>query len=266
MKLINIIPITILALVLAATLVSATHTPQVLLSPSEWEANTEKDLTFSVSNSNGDSIKQVELFVPLKSDQSPVYTITDTGDPTGWTHTQFSKKVIWTTDGAGIKVGDTVNFGLSVISPSSGQYQWNWITTDSIGSEFSGFSTTKVGLGPASYFKVTAPSSAIAGNVIKVTVKVYGSDNKLKTDYTGTVSFISSDVKAILPSSYTFKSSDKGYKDFTIAYKTAGGQTISVTDLTSKITQTSAIKVVKPGTPALITIMPDNEQVAQETQ
>lgn len=262
MKLIQIIPITILALVLAATLASATHTPQVLLSPSEWEANTQKDLIFTVTNSNGDPITRVELDAPLNSDQSTIYTIVDAGSPSGWTALKFEKKVVWTTTGTGINVGNTLSFGLTVVSPASGQYKWNWITTDSTGDKFTGSSTTKVGSGPASYFKVTASSSVIAGNVMKATVRVYGSDNNLKTDYTGTISFTSSDAKAVLPSPYTFTSSDGGVKDFTITYKTAGGQTITVTDLTSKITQKSAITVVKPGIPIALTIMPDNEQVA----
>lgn len=262
MKLITILPITILALVLAATLVSATHTPQVLLRPSEWAASTQADLTFSVANSNGDVITTVELDVPLNSDQNPVYTIIDVGDPTGWTHTKYDRKVVWTTTGTGINVGNTVNFGLTVKSPASGQYQWNWITTDSTGYEFSGSSTTKVGSGPASYFKVSASDSVTAGSAMKITVRVYGSDNNLKTDYTGTISFVSSDAKAVLPSSYKFTSSDRGVKDFTITYKTTGSQTFTVTDTASKISQKSATTNVKPGTPTALTISPDNSQVA----
>ncbi|OGI12253.1 hypothetical protein A3K64_02920 [Candidatus Micrarchaeota archaeon RBG_16_36_9] len=262
MKLIKIIPITILILVLTATLASAIHTPQVLLTPSEWEANAEKELTFTVSNAKGDNIVRVELFVPLKSDQSPVYTIIDVGEPSGWLRTKYDRKIVWIAEGAGIKVGDSVNFGLIVKSPSSGQYQWNWITTDSNDYPFPGSSTTKVGLAPASYFKITgAPSSITAGNPMRITVKVYGSDNNLKTDYTGTISFVSTDSKAVVPTTYTFTSSDKGYKDFSITYKTIGTQSFTVTDLASKISQRSISTSVELGRLSSLVITPDNSQV-----
>ena len=59
MKLMKLIPITIIALVLAATMVSAAHIPEVLLNPSEWPANAEKDAYLTVKTSSGNNIVKV---------------------------------------------------------------------------------------------------------------------------------------------------------------------------------------------------------------
>lgn len=258
MKLIQIIPITILALVLASTLVYAAHTPQVLLNPSEIAASTSNDILLSVKNVNGDNIVKVELDVPLDSNQYPIYTILDVGTPAGWSVLKYTKKIVWTSV-EGIKEGDSVEFGLIVMSPSSGQYEWKWITTDVNNQPFPGSSITKTSLSPASYFRISgAANSIMAGNMMKINVRVYGSDNTIKTDYTGTVNFVSTDAKAILPTAYTFTSSDKGSKDFFIAYKTIGAQTFTVAD--SKISQKSATTNVGLGTLTSLLITPDNAQ------
>ena len=50
------------------------------------------------------------------------------------------------------------------------------------------------------------------------------------TGYTGTVHFASSDPQAVLPADYTFTAADAGSHTFTATLKTAGTQTLSVTD------------------------------------
>ncbi|NIO45095.1 MAG: hypothetical protein GTN36_06120 [Candidatus Aenigmarchaeota archaeon] len=263
MRLMKIIPITLLALVLAATLVRAAHVPEVLLNPSEWAANTERELYLSVKNSNGDNIVKVEIEVPEALDETPIYEIVDVGDPSGWTHNKFTKKIVWTTTGAGIGIGETVEFGFIAISPDSGEYEWIWRTTDTIGGIFAGTSTTKVSAAPVSHFKIFGvPIKTKAGTLLRVTVKAYAGDDTVKTDYTGIISFTSTDPRAILPSDYIFTSLDKGSREFLVTYKTTGDQTFTVTDWTSKITKQSTTTTVEAGPAISMTITPEGSEVS----
>ncbi|MHA1873787.1 MAG: hypothetical protein ACTSVB_06705, partial [Candidatus Heimdallarchaeaceae archaeon] len=172
MKLMKLLPITILVLVLTVTLVRATHIPEVLLNPSEWTANTLKELSLSVKNVNGDNIVRVEIEVPETADGVPVYKIGDIITPGGWEYSiasrgEFIKRIIWKTSGTGIGVGETKEFGFEATSPESGEYTWNWKTTDVNGDVFSGSSTTKVSTAPVAYFKIFGvPEKIMAGSLL----------------------------------------------------------------------------------------------------
>jgi hypothetical protein len=61
-------------------------------------------------------------------------------------------------------------------------------------------------------------------------VDAYGN---LVTNYTGAVHFTSSDAKAVLSGNYTFATSDKGVHVFSATLKTAGSQSLTVTDTVS---------------------------------
>ena len=92
------------------------------------------------------------------------------------------------------------------------------------------------GAGAANNFAVTATDSF--GNVI--------------SDYTGTVSFTSSDPNATLPASYTFTSADAGTHQFSATLVTAGTQNVKATDTAnSKVTGSdTGISVVSTATTA----------------
>src|SRR5205823_59401 len=62
--------------------------------------------------------------------------------------------------------------------------------------------------------------------------------------YTGTVTFSSSDVQAGLPASYTFTSADAGTHTFSVSLKTAGSQSITVTDTAAPAQTGSATGIV----------------------
>lgn len=62
-------------------------------------------------------------------------------------------------------------------------------------------------------------------------------------DYTGTVSFSSSDPIASIPSSYTFLASDRGDRTFSATFKTAGSQLLTVTDRATGVVDTISIDV-----------------------
>jgi uncharacterized delta-60 repeat protein len=84
--------------------------------------------------------------------------------------------------------------------------------------------------GPA--FGVTGfPSDMAAGVAQTITVTAEDASGNPNPGYTGTVHFSSSDLQAGLPADYTFTAADQGVHTFTVTLKTAGFQSVSVTDV-----------------------------------
>ena len=106
--------------------------------------------------------------------------------------------------------------------------------------------TFSVAIGPLDHFTITGyPASTTAGDNFgsnNIVITAYDGNNKIKTDYTGTVVFSSSDGSAVLPGNYTFTSGtglDNGVHTFPgieFTLKTAGSQTITLTDGTVSVT------------------------------
>lgn len=252
---------------ITVTLVNANHTASLTMTPSSWAKNTEKSVSITVTNNGPDNIVKIELFVPLDSNKNPIYIVGDITRPEGWTYTVTGSpitKITWIATGQGIASGSSLGlFGIDVTSPdTSGDYKWSWITTDNKGQTYSGTVTTTVGKAPLAYFVISGvPTSLNAGGTFKINVKAYGDDGQIKTDYTGTIHFTSTDAKAVLPSDYTFTASDYGSKDFTITYKTAGEQSFKIEDSLAGISKESVKTLVKAGTPIEITITPQDKKV-----
>ena len=74
------------------------------------------------------------------------------------------------------------------------------------------------------------PSPTTAGLAGSFTVTLEDPYGNVAAGYTGTVQFTSSDPKAVLPTTYAFTASDAGRHSFSATLKTAGTQSISVTD------------------------------------
>lgn len=85
----------------------------------------------------------------------------------------------------------------------------------------------------------------------------------IATSYTNTVHFISSDPKAILPADYTYTASDSGSHSFTVTFKTAGAQTVSVTDTQNVSLSGTATTTVSAATVATLNVLSGNNQTAQ---
>ena len=80
-------------------------------------------------------------------------------------------------------------------------------------------------------FSVTGfPSSTTAGVAASFTVIAKDAYGNTVTGYTGQVRFSSTDVQAGLPANYTFSASDAGVHTFNATLKTAGLQSLTVTD------------------------------------
>jgi hypothetical protein len=112
--------------------------------------------------------------------------------------------------------------------------------------------TTQFILNPgalASFTITGCPSSMTAGNNFgsnNVVVTAYDTNDNVKTDYTGSVYFTSTDVQAVLPytssNRYTFTSGDNGIHTFDgtgFTLKTAGSRSITVFNGTVSATSNS---------------------------
>jgi len=84
--------------------------------------------------------------------------------------------------------------------------------------------------GPLTKFNVSGYSSpSIAGVPGNITLTAQDASGNIKTSFTGTIHFTSSDPQASLPADYTFVGSDNGTHTFVAALKTAGSQSITAT-------------------------------------
>jgi len=93
--------------------------------------------------------------------------------------------------------------------------------------------------------QVSAPVSSTAGSSFAVTVTAQDAGGATVSGYTGTVRFSSSDSAASVQSSYTFSAGDHGTKTFASAVnlRTAGSQTLTVSDATNGVGGTATIDV-----------------------
>jgi hypothetical protein len=83
------------------------------------------------------------------------------------------------------------------------------------------------------------------------TVTALDAYGNVATGYLGTVTFTSSDTKAVLPAKYTFTAADVGAATFTATFNTLGTQTLTVTSTKRhKLTGTQAGIAVDAATPA----------------
>ncbi len=74
------------------------------------------------------------------------------------------------------------------------------------------------------------PATVTAGTAYALTVTAHDAYGNVATGYAGTLSLTSSDPHSGLPSSYTFAAADAGQHSVSVAFDTAGDQSIIVTD------------------------------------
>jgi hypothetical protein len=99
----------------------------------------------------------------------------------------------------------------------------------------------------------------VAGSSRQVEVAALDAFGNLATDYTGTVRFTSTDAAAVLPPDTTYSAVDGGRGSFTVALRTAGRHTVTVTDgtrtdsLTVDVRPGAAASLALSGLPASVT-------------
>jgi hypothetical protein len=93
--------------------------------------------------------------------------------------------------------------------------------------------TSSVAIGAAraaSFTATTASASATAGEPQTLTATALDRFGNIATGYTGTVQFTASDAQAALPGDFAFSAGDAGHHDFAVTLKTAGAETVTLTD------------------------------------
>ncbi|MFA5365996.1 MAG: hypothetical protein WC325_12505 [Candidatus Bathyarchaeia archaeon] len=98
-------------------------------------------------------------------------------------------------------------------------------------------------------------STQTVGVAFTATVTAQKQNGQTETGYTGTVHFTSSDLQAVLPADYTYTAGDKGVHTFSFNLKTAGSQTITVTDLTG-LSGSTCVTVNKASTAITVSCSP----------
>jgi ELWxxDGT repeat protein len=91
------------------------------------------------------------------------------------------------------------------------------------------------------------PATITAGVAGNFAITAQNADGSMNTSYRGTVHFTSSDPQAVLPADYTFTTADQGVHTFSATLKTAGSQSLHITDT---VTSGVAAQVSTTVTPA----------------
>ncbi|MCR4440197.1 MAG: hypothetical protein NUW13_14340 [candidate division KSB1 bacterium] len=109
------------------------------------------------------------------------------------------------------------------------------------------------------------PAAVVAGSAFpsSVVVTAYDVYGNVKTNYAGSVSWSSSDTQASLPTAGGgFSSGQKSFGGSSFALKTAGAQTVTVTDVEAGVSATSAAVTVSPAAVASFTLADPGNQTA----
>jgi hypothetical protein len=89
------------------------------------------------------------------------------------------------------------------------------------------------------------PAQVVAGTNHAITVTILDGFNNVVTGFNGTVHFTSTDPLAVLPADYTYVPGvDNGVHTFTVQFRTAGPQSVTVTPLATTINPGTANTVV----------------------
>jgi len=96
-------------------------------------------------------------------------------------------------------------------------------------------------------------STAAAGSTQTFTVTAKDAYGNVATGYTGTVHVASSDALAAVPADYAFTAADKGAHGFSVTFKTAGTQSVTVSDTASGLSATQTGVSVSPAAPISLT-------------
>jgi ELWxxDGT repeat protein len=100
----------------------------------------------------------------------------------------------------------------------------------------------------ASHFALAGLAGPVtAGTATSLTVTALDAFDNRATGYTGTVRFTSGDGQAVLPGDYTFAAADAGVHTFSVVLKTAGTQSLTVTDTASAAIGGTQYVTVTPG-------------------
>jgi hypothetical protein len=126
------------------------------------------------------------------------------------------------------------------------------------------FGTLVQNPGATTQLVVALPASATGGAAQSVTVAATDDYGNATPAYRGTVHFTSTDPAATLPTDYTFTAADAGVHAFTTpVFRTAGAQSLTVTDTATSITGagTTTVVAAPASTMSLLALSPSTSTV-----
>jgi hypothetical protein len=238
---------------------------QVTGTPSEFSLGSTQEMTLKVTNekTSANNIVKIEISLPLDEHNVSYFDVKNLFTlPSGWQSSATVSegkvtKIVFYSIGVGILPGSTQSFIFSsVTAPNKiGLYQFGWKITDSAGNVKSGSFPINVKIGPLTKFVLSqVPQEVVSGNPFNVTITAYSGD-VVKADYTGTITFSSTDSTAkFTPSTYKFVPLDNGQKTITVVLYKTGNQTFTVKDDQAKVEVVSPIILVKPAVPRDLSI------------
>jgi uncharacterized delta-60 repeat protein len=133
---------------------------------------------------------------------------------------------------AGVMTSAIGTFGISsVIYPQDGtSNDGKIVVAGNSGSSPNAMLVARFQGDTAAFAVAGFPSPTTAGQSGTFTVTAKNASGGTATGYTGTVHFTSSDPQAVLPADYTLTAADQGVHTFSATLKTAGTQSLTVTD------------------------------------
>ncbi len=132
--------------------------------------------------------------------------------------------------------GRTFTIGYSSVVPTAAA-TYRFATAASAGRTLAPVASSPsfdVMAGPAADLRLESLSGVIAGTAQTTTVRAVDQYGNTAPTYRGTVRFASGDLQADLPGPYTFSAGDAGRRTFPVTLKTAGAQTVTVSDPDSR--------------------------------
>jgi hypothetical protein len=256
---------------------AGTHT---FAAASGVQFNTPGTFTISATNGTASGTSNTVLVNPIANGFTIVASPTTTtiGTPVGFTVAATYNGVVVTgytgtvtfsaTDPAAkFLSGTTYTFtaadgGTHTFAAPAG-VQFNTVGTFTISATDgtrSGTSNAVTVLGADSFMVTAAPTVITAGNAVSFTVTAM-LNGAVATNFTGTVTFTSTDpaAKFLSGTTYTFTSADQGMHTFTVAggaqLNTVGNQTLTASDATVSGTS-NVVQVVTAGSGLVVTATP----------
>jgi hypothetical protein len=121
------------------------------------------------------------------------------------------------------------------------------VTASDSGAGVNNQTSVQVAPAAASRAAISASANSTAGTAVPLTITLQDPYGNVATGYRGTVHFTSSDSQAALPANYAFQASDQGVHTFSNGtLKTAGSESITVTDTSNSITVAKVNITVSP--------------------
>lgn len=241
------------------------HTFSVTLNTAGSQSVTATDSAHSLAGGATVSVApgpaaRLTVTAPVSTTSATAFTVTVTAlDAHGNVATGYTGTVHFTsTDAAATLPPDHTFTG-----PDAGQQVFpvtlvtagiQTVTATDSGNSFTAGANVQVNPGPATRLGLVAQSATTAGYAFNVTVTAADAQGNVATAYAGTVHFTSSDAQATLPADYSFTGGDAGQHVFSVTLRTAGSQSVTVTDtVTSSMTSSATIVVnstaMVPGAP-----------------